>query len=60
MDYDENGMCDLPAFCGSVLYRRRISGGETETASRYFVRFSFREHAEHSLARFPCGGTAHR
>jgi hypothetical protein len=45
VDYDENGMCDLPAFCGSVLYRRRISGGETETASRYFVRFSFREHA---------------
>ena len=42
VEYDENGMCDLPAFCGSVLYRRRVSGGETETASRYFVRFSFR------------------
>ena len=61
VDYDENGMCDLPAFCGSVLYRRRISGGETETASRYFVRFSFREHARiFARAVHLCGGTAHR
>jgi hypothetical protein len=61
VDYDENGMCDLPAFCGSVLYRRRISGGETETASRYFVRFSFREHARiFARAAHLCGGTARR
>ena len=45
VDYDENGMCDLPPFCRSVLYRRRINGGETDTASRYFVHFSIREHA---------------
>lgn len=45
VDYDENGMCDLPQLCSSVLYRRRVSGGETDTASRYFVRFSFGEHA---------------
>jgi hypothetical protein len=61
VEYDENGMCDLPAFCGSVLYRRRVSGGETETASRYFVRFSFREHARiFARAVHLCGGTAHR
>ena len=61
VDYDENGMCDLPAFCGSVLYRRRVSGGETETASRYFVRFSFREHARiFARAAHLCGGTARR
>ena len=61
VEYDENGMCDLPAFCGSVLYRRRVSGGETETASRYFVRFSFREHARiFARAVHHCGGTAHR
>jgi hypothetical protein len=61
VEYDENGMCDLPAFCGSVLYRRRVSGGETETASRYFVRFSFREHARiFARAAHLCGGTARR
>ena len=61
VDYDENGMCDLPAFCGSVLYRRRISGGKTETASRYFVRFSFRDHARiFARAVHLCGGTARR
>jgi len=61
VEYDENGMCDLPAFCDSVLYRRRVSGGETETASRYFVRFSFREHARiFARAAHLCGGTARR
>lgn len=61
VDYDENGMCDLPAFCGSVLYRRRVSGGETETASRYFVRFSFREHARiFARAVHLCEGTVRR
>jgi len=61
IDYDENGMCDLPPFCTSVLCRRRVSGGETETASRYFVCFPVREHARvFARAVHLCGGTRQR